>query len=167
MYRLFSVALLATAVLMVSFGVADSATDTETLIINATVAARAKLEISPTTINFADADPDLVDPIPATESPVSVNVKVRTTSGGAVTLICLANGDLQSGGDVIGIDNVTWTATGGGFVNGTLSNSAAQSVGSWTGSGNRSGTLDFFLGNSWDFNVGNYTQTVDYTLTAP
>lgn len=167
MTRHFSAALLVAALLLGATSVADAATDTETLIINATVAARANLEINPTTINFPDADPDLVDPISANENPVSVSAKVRTGSGGAVTLVCLANGDLQSGTDTIDITNVTWTATGAGYVNGTMSDGAPQMVGSWTGSGNRSGTLDFFLANSWDYDVGNYTQTVDYTLSAP
>lgn len=145
----------------------DAASDTKTLTINAIVSARAKLTISPTTINFPDADPDVVDPIPATENSVSVEAKIRTTGAGVATLTCLANGDLVSGTDLIDISNVTWTASGGGYGAGTMNAAVAQSAGSWAGSGSRSGTFDFFLANSWAYAVGNYTQDVVYTLTAP
>ena len=147
-------------------GSAFAASDTETLTINATVAARANLTLAPTTINFPDADPDAVPSIPA-DNTVNVIASVRTTAAGAVSLTCLANGDLVDGGNSIAISNVTWTAGGTGYVGGTLNDAAAQNVGSWTGSGARVGTMDFSLANSWSYVVGNYSQTVDYTLTAP
>jgi len=62
---------------------------------------------------------------------------------------------------------VTWTAGGAGYGAGTMNNSTAQSVGSFTGSGSNVGTMSFFLANSWAYEIGNYTQTVDYTLTTP
>ena len=43
----------------------------------------------------------------------------------------------------------------------------AVSLGSWTGSGNQSGTQTYTLDNSWSYNTGNYGTTVTYTLTAP
>ena len=147
--------------------IAGAATDTETLTINASVLARAKLVLAPTIINFPDADPDVTPSIPATENSVNVISTVRTSSAGAVTLTCQANGDLVSGGDVIAITNVTWTSTGAGYVAGAMNNAAPVAVGSWTGSGAYVGTNDFFLANSWAYNVGAYTQTVTYTLTAP
>jgi hypothetical protein len=147
--------------------VANAATDNQTLTINATVAARAKLVLAPTVINFPDADPDVTPSIAATENSVNVLSNVRTSSAGNATLTCQANGDLASGGDAIPITNVTWTATGAGYVAGTMNSGTAQSVGSWTGSGAYTGSLDFFLANSWAYNIGNYTQTVTYTLTAP
>lgn len=158
---------LATLALALTPLLADAASDSKTLTINATVSARAKLTISPTTINFPDADPDVVDPIPATENGVSVEAKIRTTGAGVATLTCLAGGDLTSGTDLIDIGNVTWTASGGGYGAGTMSDAVAQSAGSWSGSGSRSGTFDFFLANSWAYAVGNYAQDVVYTLTAP
>jgi hypothetical protein len=146
----------------------NAATDNQTLTINATVSARAKLVLAPTVINFPDADPDLTPSIAATENSVNVLSSVRTTLAGVSTLTCQANGDLLSGGDAIPISNVTWTSTGVGYVAaGTMNNSVAQNVGSWTGSGANVGTMDYFLANSWAYNVGNYTQTVAYTLTAP
>ena len=144
-----------------------AATDSKVLTINATVAARAKLVLAPSTINFPDADPDVTPSIPANENSVLVLANVRTSSVGVSTLTCLANGDLTTGSDNIAISNVSWTASGGGYVGGTMSNAAAQSVGSWTGSGANVGNLDFSLANSWAYNAGSYTQTVTYTLTAP
>jgi hypothetical protein len=159
-------AFLATLVVLIAV-TSFAAVDTETITINATVADRAKLTILPTTINFPDADPDLVDPIPATENSVSVEAKVRTSSASTATLTCLADGDLISAGDVIDITNVSWTSTGAGYIDGTMDDAVDQSVGSWMGSGTYSGTFDYFLANSWDYDSGNYTQTVVYTLTAP
>jgi hypothetical protein len=158
--------LCALAVVAVPLAV-NAATDNQTLTINATVSARAKLVLAPTVINFPDADPDLTPSIAATENSVNVLSNVRTTLAGVSTLTCQANGDLASGGDVIPITNVTWTAAGVGYVAGTMNTAVAQNVGSWTGSGANVGTMDFFLANSWTYNVGNYSQTVAYTLTAP
>ncbi len=146
---------------------ASAASDSKTVTLNATVSARAKLTISPTTIHFPDADPDVLNPIPANENSVSVQANIRTGAAGVATLTCLANGDLTSGTDLIGIDNVTWTAGGAGYLAGTMSASVGQSAGSWTGSGSYGGSFNFFLANSWSYSVGNYTQDVVYTLTAP
>jgi hypothetical protein len=147
---------------------AMAATDGETLTIYATVGDRATLVLAPTTINFPDEDPDVVDPIPANENAVNVLCNVRTTGGGVSTLECLADGDLvATGTTAIPISNVTWTATGTGYGPGTMSNSVSQSVGSFTGSGANVGTLSFFLANSWSYEVGSYQQTVQYTLTTP
>ena len=147
---------------------AYAATDTQTLTINAVVGARAKIVMSPTTINFPDADPDVVPSIPATENAVSIECRIRAAGAGISNLTCLANGDLVAAGATdIPISNVTWTATGTGYLAGTMDNSTAQAVGSFSGSGPHAGTMSFFLANSWAYEVGNYTQTVDYTLTTP
>ncbi len=143
-----------------------AATDQQSLTINATVSAKAKLTLGVAAINFPDADPDSVPSIAATENPVSVTVKTQAGSASSVTLTAQANGDLDSGTDTIDITNVTWTATGAGFVGGTM-DTAAQSAGAWTGSGRRDGTFSYALANSWDYTAGSYSQTVVYTLTAP
>ena len=148
-------------------GLVHAASDSKTLTINAVVSNRAKLTIAPLTINFPDADPDVVNPIPASENAVTVSSRVRTGAASVSILTCLANGDLVDGANSVPISNVTWTSTGSGYVAGTMNNSAAQTAGSWTGSGLNSGTFSYFLANSWAYNVGNYTQTVLYTLTAP
>jgi hypothetical protein len=48
-----------------------------------------------------------------------------------------------------------------------MSKATAQSVASWTGPGNREGTVSFALANSWDYKTGSYTVGATYTLTAP
>lgn len=133
----------------------------------APMASSAQLTLSPLTINFPDADPSTVTSIPATQNPVSVMVNASTGTGNTVTLTALAQGDLMSGSSTIPISNVTWTVSGNGFSAGTMSKSSAQTVGRWTGSGTHSGTLSFFLSNSWSYATGNYTQRVTFTLTAP
>jgi len=166
-----TIALVGAVSLLVLPLMAGAATDTQVLTINAnaTVAARAKLTIAPTTINFPDADPDLVNPIPATENgSITVLSNIRTSSVGVSSLVCLANGDLIAAGATdIPITNISWTSSGAGYIGGTMSNSASQAVGSFTGSGANVGGFDFFLANSWAYDVGNYTQTVLYTLTTP
>ena len=148
-------------------GAALAATSTQNLTINATVAATAKLTLGTNTINFPDADPDTTPSIVATENPVNVTAKVKTGGASTATLTVLAGGNLTSGSDTIAIGNVTWTATGAGFVPGTMNMATAQSAGSWTGSGNRSGSFSYFLANSWAYQTGSYTATTTYTLTAP
>jgi hypothetical protein len=48
-----------------------------------------------------------------------------------------------------------------------MNKATAQTVGSWTGSGNRSGTQSYALANSWNYATGAYTAMATYTLTAP
>jgi len=164
--RAVLIVVLACSTLLAMSALGWTATDQQTLTINATVSAKAKLTVGVAAINFADADPDTVPSIPAGENPVSVTVKAQTGSASTVTLTVAADGDLDSGTDTIDITNVTWTATGAGFIGGTMDTSA-QSAGSWTGSGQRNGTFSYLLANSWDYPPGSYSQTVVYTLTAP
>jgi hypothetical protein len=144
-----------------------AATATAPLTVNAAVAARASLTVSSATITFPDADPVATPSIAATEGPLSITARGRTTAAGNITLTLLAAGDLASGADTIAISNVTWTASGTGYVAGTMNRTTAQSVGSWTGSGSYAGTMTFALANSWTYRTGNYTASATYTLTAP
>jgi hypothetical protein len=148
-------------------GGAFAATDTENLTINAAVSARAKLTLSDNTINFIDADPDVTDPIPATENAVTVEVKARTGALSDVTLTHRASGNLIDGAKTITIDNVTWTATGAGYVAGTMSTGSDVAAGSWTGPGDYDGTFSYFLDNDWAYEPGSYSASSTYTLTAP
>jgi hypothetical protein len=129
------------------------------------VGSRARLTLGAAGITFADADPTATPIMNA--GPVTVDVGARTTTGAAVTLTVLANGNLTSGTDVITINNLTWTATGTGFVAGTSNATTAQNVGAWTGSGVRTGSQSFALPNSWAYVPGTYTATLNYTLTVP
>jgi hypothetical protein len=133
----------------------------------APLASSALLSITPSSINFPNADPDTVPSIPAYENPVTVTANAQTSGNKTVTLSVIANGDLISGSNPIPIGNVTWTANGSGFLAGTMSKTTPQTAGSWQRSGNRTGTFSYFLKNSWSYATGNYTQTVTYTLTAP
>ena len=47
-----------------------------------------------------------------------------------------------------------------------LNASTPQVVGSWIGSGIRSGTQSFFFRNLWTHATGTYTVTLVYTLSA-
>jgi hypothetical protein len=142
-------------------------TTTANVTVSATVSATAKLTLGSTTVTFPDADPDTTAIIPANEGAISIDAKAKTSSGTPVTLTILAAGDLVSGTDTITINNVTWLASGAGFVTGTMSRITAQSVASWTGSGNRTGTQTYRLANSWAYATGNYSASATYTLTAP
>ena len=137
------------------------------LTINATVASRAELTLSPTTINFPDASPT-TSPSIAANSTVSVTARVRTGSASTPTLTVLANGDLVSGAQTIAISNVTWTASGAPFIGGTMNKTTAQNAASFSqGSGTYAGSYSYSLANSWSYDTGSYTQTATYTLTAP
>jgi hypothetical protein len=154
------------AALLVSTPVFAQATANASLNVTAQVAAKAKLTLGVGSITFPDADPD-VTPI-WSSSAVTVDVKARTSAAGSVTLTVLASGDLSNGTQTIAITNLTWAGTGTGFtVSGINNKTTAQSVGSWTGSGNQSGSQTFSLPNSWSYATGNYTSTLNYTLTAP
>jgi len=155
----------AAAVLLGASSAYAQATNTGSLNVSATVAAKAKLTLGTSSLTFADADPDVTATM--TSAALPLDVKARTSATGAVTLTVLAGGDLVAGGNSIAISNLTWTATGTGFQAGTSNKTLAQTVGSWVGSGSPSGTQTFSLPNSWAYNTGTYTVTLNYTLTAP
>ncbi len=98
---------------------------------------------------------------------IDITAKARTTRNSQVTLTLQSTDDLRSGVNVLPAALVTWTASGAGFVPGTLSRSLAQVVGSWTGSGVRSGSQSFFFENRWTHPPGTYTITLVYTISAP
>jgi hypothetical protein len=156
------------AVLVAAMGTSlFAASATQTLTVNATVSARAELTLSPTTINFADANPT-TSPLVAADSVVNVTAKVRTGSASTATLKALAGGDLTSGTDTIPISSVSWTASGSPFIAGTMNKTTAQDAATFsTGNGSFTGSYTFTFANNWSYSPGNYTQTVTYTLIAP
>ena len=128
---------------------------------------RLELSVSPTSISFPSADPD-VAPFSAAP-PVVVSIRIRQSSG-PWSLTVLANGDLLSGGSTVDISNVTWTATPAPpYQGGTLSKTVAQRMASGTGTVNpaANGSVTFRLANAWTYNAGNYTQTIVFTLSTP
>jgi hypothetical protein len=126
----------------------------------------AKLSFSSTTLSFADADPDALAQIPASGGPITITAKARAAQG-QVVMTVLASGNPRSGVDTLPADAFTWTATGTGFVGGTVSATTPQVVGSWTGSGVRVGSQTFLFRNSWSYPAGVYSMTLTYTLTTP
>jgi hypothetical protein len=167
MKTLKTLTLMLAATLLLGAAQALAATDTKSLTINASVVNAAKLTLGVGTINFPDADPDTVPSIAASENSVAVSCKARTGTSGGSTLTVLVGSELTSGSDTIAIGNVTWTASGLGYVAGTMNRSTAQNAGSWSGPGNKTGTFSYFLANSWAYAVGNYSATATYTLTSP
>jgi hypothetical protein len=126
------------------------------------------LQVNPRTVTFAPSDPDTVPLVLA--APVQVTYRVRQNGGQPWLLTVLANGDLISGLSTVDISNVSWVATPAPpFQGGTLSKTVAQTLASGTGNVNpaRNGSVTFRLANSWDYSVGNYRQTVIFTLSAP
>jgi hypothetical protein len=146
---------------------AQSATVSDTATLNADFSPLAALSISSNTLAFPDADPDTVPQVPGTPASITITARARATRGAAVTLTVQASDDLRSGVDTIPIAAITWTASGPGFVAGTLSRATPQTVASWTGSGARSGTQNFLFANAWSYATGTYTVSLLYTLTAP
>ena len=128
---------------------------------------RLELSVSPTSISFASANPD-VSPV-VTAAPITVTIRIRQSSG-PWSLTVLANGDLIAGPATVDITNVSWTATPAPpFQNGVLSKTVAQRKASGTGNVNpaTNGSVTFRLANSWNYDAGVYTQTVTFTLSAP
>jgi len=138
-----------------------------TATLSATISPQASLTLSTASLVFPDADPDVLNQVPAAGGAVTISAKARATEGQAIVLTVLASSDLRSGLDVIPASNVTWTASGAGFVPGTLSATVPAQVATWTGSGVRSGSQQYFFRNVWTHPTGTYTATLVYTLSAP
>jgi len=162
-HLLFTLVLLAAA----AAPAIHAATSGGTVGVTVTIAAIAKLSLSTSTLTFPNADPDTTPLIPAAGGALTVTAKAKTATGATVSLTVIAGGDLMSGTDTIPASSVSWTATGAGFVAGTMSRVTAQSVAAWVGSGSRVGTQSYGLANSWSYPTGVFSATATYTLTAP
>jgi hypothetical protein len=127
----------------------------------------AKLTLSTATVSFPDADPDTIPLIPSSGGPLFISAKARATPGAQVVLTVVATDDLRSGVNLIPASNITWTATGPGFAGGTLSTTSPATVGTWSGSGVRTGTQQLYFTNLWSHPTGIYTVSLLYTLTSP
>lgn len=152
---------------MAAAPVGRAAAQPATATLSATIGNHAKLTLSTTNIAFPDADPDTMPDVPAVGGALLVTAKARCTAGAQVVLTVRATEDLRSGLDVLSASNITWTATGAGFAGGTLSASAPATLGTWTGSGVRSGAQQLFFRNLWTHPTGTYTTSIVYTLSAP
>ena len=131
----------------------------------ATPAAAQFLQVQPATITFPSSDPDTVPVIAAASIRVTY---IAQGSPNPWTITVRAGGNLISGASTIPISNVSWTATPSPTCrNGTLS-TVAQTLATGAGLINIDrGDVTFRFVNSWNYTVGNYTQTVTFTLSSP
>jgi hypothetical protein len=129
--------------------------------------AQARLAFSATSMTFQDADPDATPSVPSVPSGITISARARTSRNAQITLTVQSTDDLRSGVNVLPASLITWTTSGAGFFGGTLSRTAPQLVGRWTGSGARSGTQSFRFENRWTHPTGRYTATLIYTLASP
>ncbi|MET0211617.1 MAG: hypothetical protein ABW292_01385 [Vicinamibacterales bacterium] len=132
----------------------------------ATPTAAQVLQVQPATITFPSSDPDTAPVIAA--APVRVSFVAQGAPANPWVITVRAEGDLISGASTIPISNVSWQATPNPpFQDGTLS-TIAQTLATGTGSINvQRGDVTFRFVNSWNYTVGNYTQTVTFTLSSP
>ena len=163
--------LLAAALLVAAVSSAHAASTTATQTASITIAARADVKLSSSTVTFPDSDPTTSPTVTDTEGAITVTAAARTGANSAPTLTVKSGGDLTDTNatpDTIPIANISWTGTGTNFnSSGTMSSSAQQAVAGWTGPGIFQGTMTFSLANSWSYPTGAYSATFTYTMTAP
>jgi hypothetical protein len=135
--------------------------------LNVSINGLARLSLSSTGVTFPDSNPDLVPQVPGAAGPLVITVKARATINSTIRLSVLASDDLRSGVRTLPASNITWTAAGAGFVPGTLNRTTPQAVGTWVGSGVRTGSQSLFFRNVWTHPTGTYTLTMTYTLSSP
>jgi hypothetical protein len=136
------------------------------------------ITLSSTSITFPDQDPDFFPVSQQSQAPIRV-IATSKNLGAAVPYSCsiLARGDLTSGPATISVSNISWTAVtingdaGETFYNGTLSRTTAVRVAQGYDNDSRrsplTGDLTFSIQNLWTYATGNYSQVVDFTITAP
>jgi hypothetical protein len=146
---------------------AVAAAQTRTATVNVSIDGVARMSLSVNAITFPDSNPSLVTQVSPTSGPLTITVKARTPLNSTVRLSVLASDDLRSGVRTIPASTITWTTSGTGFVPGTLNRTTPQAVGTWIGSGARTGTQSLLFANSWNHPAGTFTLTMTYTLSSP
>ncbi len=121
------------------------------------------LNISPTSVVFPPADPDL-QPLIEASTPVSVQITTWPPNR-SWALYIRAEGNLVSAeGNVLPINTVSWRAAPNPpFLNGVLV--AGQNVLLAQSRGRREGEIVFYFQNSWDHLAGEYSQVVTFTAS--
>ncbi len=161
--------LLTLVMVLVVAGAVAYAQNTASVAVTVKVDTIAKLSLDQTTLTFESADPDVTASLIPTEAPINITAKIRagSTNGWSLTLAASAANmtDTLGSAATIPVNNLTWTATGGAFLNGTVSN-AAQEVAHEHVSGQYAGVQTFRMVNSWAYSTGEYTVTLNYTLAA-
>lgn len=121
------------------------------------------LSVSPATIVFNSADPDLQ---PVIQANTSIRVMVTAEPQRSWNLQVRAEGNLVSnGGKVIPINCISWTATPNPpFGDGVLSPGQNIMLISQA-RGNIEGELFFYFRNSWEQAAGEYNQVISFTVS--
>jgi hypothetical protein len=128
---------------------------------NVYVQPAAFIALTPSTVNFFPTDPALPTP---SDNPVVCTVRIFQGTAGQSTVTAQADGDLIGTTGTILCRNVTWHATGAGFVDGFMCYTTPQPVASFTGPGTRTGTLSFTLA-AGDYAVDSYHAKAQFLLT--
>ena len=125
------------------------------------------LLVQPATITFPSSDPDTVPVIAA--APIRVSYHRARSAGTTLDDYGARRGRL----DLRRVDDsdlerlVAARRPSPPFRNGTLS-TVAQTLATGTGFINIArGDVTFRFANSWNYTVGNYTQTITFTLSSP
>ncbi len=158
-------ALVSSAVIFLAAVAIEAQRGTTLLLVN--IPAQARLSFSATSVTFPDADPTSTPLVASVPVDITVTVRARVQRNAQVTLTVQSTDDLRSGVTVLPAALITWTTTGAGFAGGTLSRSAQQLVGRWTGSGIKVGTQNYRFENRWTHPTGVYSATLVYTLASP
>jgi len=136
--------------------------------INATVTINnlARLDVSGDVV-FPDTDPDLFATMSAPAITVTARARVAPSVDLSVTVV--ADDDFFDPlTSTIPVAGLSWTATGTAFVaGGAMSSSTPQTVASWTGPANQSGTQTYSLPNLWSYAPGTHSVQLTYTLATP
>ena len=157
-----------TGLLLVTLTAGDSVSAQNGMtLLMVTLPTQARLSLSSTSVLFPDADPELTPLVSAVPAGITVSARARVPRNSQITLTVQSTDDLRSGVTVLPASLVTWTATGAGFTEGTMSRTAPQLVGRWTGSGVHTGTQTYRFENRWTHPVGVYSATLVYTLASP
>jgi hypothetical protein len=159
--------ILPAAVLISALSTCALAQQNALAILTVTVGGLAKLSFSTNAISFPDADPDTTPKVPSSPPAIVITAKARATRLAVVALTVSTTDDLRAGVSTIPASEISWTASGPGFVNGTLKRAAPQMVASWSGSGVYTGTQQYAFANRWSHPTGNYSLTLTYTLSSP
>jgi hypothetical protein len=160
-------AVIVAAALATTLPARDASAQSRDVTLNVSINGLARLSLSSTGVSFPDSNPDLVPQVAGTPGPLVITVKARAVLNATIGLSVLASDDLRSGVRTLPASNITWTAAGAGFVPGTLNRTAPQPVGTWVGSGARTGSQSLLFKNVWTHPTGTYTLTMTYTLSSP
>jgi len=145
---------------------------TKDVTMTVTLKAWYDLSIGRSSLSFDDVQPAISatpgnQSIAATEGAVAIRAFAVTKSSDTLQLNVAAGTDLTGTEGTIGIEAISWTASGSGYAAGTMAKTAVE-AGSWSGSVFHwhEGSFTFsFLRNYATQAPGSYSATATYTLS--